>query len=145
MSNEPRHDRHFESLLDELDRSSLSASDAEVLEDARAAGVNPAANAQELKAKFLGAARRHQKRKFEAAKLAHAKQSEALSKRSCRIPESPAEQRRLLQLVIARQAQAGYALTAKFRDFDSLPDSDLPDLIEELEALDLLPQLNETE
>lgn len=139
MSNEPRHDRHLESLLDELDQSSLRASDTEVLEDARAAGVDPAVNAQELRAKFLSAARRYQKRKFEAARLAHTKQAEALSKRSYRIPTSPAEQRRLLQLVVARQAKAGYALTAKFRDFDNLPDSDLPGLIEELEALDLLP------
>jgi hypothetical protein len=143
MSIEPRHDRHLESLLDELDRSSLRASDKEVLEDARAAGVDPVANAQELKAKFISAARRYQKRKFEAAKLAHARQADALSKRTYRIPASPDEQRRLLQLVVAQQAQAGQALTAKFRDFDSLPDSDLPGLIEELEALGLLP--NETE
>ena len=51
----------------------------------------------------------------------------------------------LLQLVVARQARAGVALTAKFRDFDSLPDSDLPGLIEELEALGLLPPGNESE
>jgi hypothetical protein len=145
MSNEPRHDRHLESLLDELDRSSLGASDKEVLEDARAAGVDPGANAKELKAKFLNAAHRYQKRKFEAAKLTHSRQVEALSKRSYRIPASAAEQRLLLQLVVARQAQGGPALTAKFRDFDSLPDSDLPGLIEELEALGLLPQSNETE
>jgi hypothetical protein len=145
MSNEPRHDRHLQSLLDELDRSSLRASDADVIDDARAAGIDPVANAQELKEKFLVIARRYQKRKFEAAKLAHAKQTAALGQRSYRIPTSPAEQRQLLQLVVARQAQAGHALTAKFRDFDSLPDSDLPGLIEELEALDLLPHSNETE
>ena len=86
MSNEPRHDRHLESLLDELDRSSLRATDAEVLEDARTAGVDPAANAQGLKTRFLSASRRYQKRKFEAAKLAHAKQAEALSKRSYKSP-----------------------------------------------------------
>ena len=51
MSNEPRHDRHLESLLDELDRSSLRATDAEVLEDARTAGVDAAANAQGLRHK----------------------------------------------------------------------------------------------
>lgn len=139
MSNEPRHDRHLESLLDELDRSLLRASDTEVLEDARAAGVDPGANAQQLKAKFLSAGHRYQKRKFEVAKLAHARQTEALSKRSYRIPSSPDEQRRLLQLVVAQQAQAGQELTAKFRDFASLPDSDLPGLIEELEALGLIP------
>jgi hypothetical protein len=145
MSNEPRHDRHLQFLLDELDRSSLRASDAEVLDDARAAGIDPPANAQELKARFLDIARRHQKRKFEAAKFAHAKQAEALNKRSYKVPASPAEQRLLLQLVVAQQGQAGTALTAKFRDFDSLPDSDLPDLIEELEALGLLPETNENE
>ena len=145
MSNEPRHDRHLESLLDELDRSSLRASDTEMLDEARAAGVDPAANAERLRAHFLAMVRRSQKRKFEAAKLAHAKQADALSKRSYTVPTSPAEQRMLLQLVVAQQARAGIALTAKFRDFDSLPDSDLPDLIEELEALGLLPQTNESE
>lgn len=143
MSNEPRHDRHFESLLDELDRSTLTASDAEILEDARAAGVDPAANARELKTKFMEMARRYQKRKFAAAKLAHTREADALSKRSYRIPTSPIEQRQLLELVVAQQAQAGQALTAKFRDLESLPDSDLPGLIEELAALGLLP--DETE
>jgi hypothetical protein len=135
----------LESLLDELDRSSLRASDAEVLEEARAAGVDPAANARRLRAHFLAKVRRSQRRKFEAAKLAHAKQADALSKRSYTVPTSPAEQRMLLQLVVAQQARAGVALTAKFRDFDSLPDSDLPGLIEELEALGLLPPRNENE
>jgi len=145
MSNEPRHDRHLNALLDELDRSSLHATDAEILEDARAAGIDPAANAQSLKADFLARVRRFQKRKFEAARLAHARQTDALSKRSYRIPTSPAEQRMLLQLVVAQQAQAGVALTAKFREFDSMPDSDLRGLIEELEALGLLPSSNESE
>jgi hypothetical protein len=143
MSNEPRHDRHFESLLDELDRSTLAASDAEILEDARAAGIDPAANARELKTKFMEMARRYQKRKFEAAKLAHTREADSLTRGSYRIPTSPIEQRQLLELVVAQQAQAGQALTAKFRDFKSLPDSDLPGLIEELAALGLLP--DETE
>jgi hypothetical protein len=145
VCNESRHDRHLRALLDELDRSSLSASDAEVLEDARAAGVDPVANGQKLKAQFLAMARRSQKAKFEAAKLAHAKQTEALANRSYRVPASPAEQRQLLQLVIAQQAQAGVALTAKFRDFESLPDGDLPGLIEELDALGLLPSTKEND
>ena len=110
-----------------------------------AAGVDPAVNAQELNGKSLSAARRYQKRKFDEAKLAHSRQIEAFSRSSYRAPASPAEQRRLLQLVVARQAQTGQALTAKFRDFESLPDGDLPGLIEELEALGLLPESNETE
>jgi hypothetical protein len=145
MSSETRHDRQLQSLLDELHRSLLQASDDELLGEARSAGIDPVENAKNLRQRFLGAAQRYQKRKFEAAKQAYASQTEALKQRSYQLPVSAAEQRALLQIVVAQQSQVGISLTAKFRDFESLPDSDLPGLLDELAALGLLPQRKEPE
>jgi hypothetical protein len=138
MSSNDRHDLQLEALLDEIDRSIMEASDAEVLQDARLAGVDPTANAKELKQRFLNAARAFQKRKLTLAKQAYAENVKHLSKRRVRIPASASEQRDLLQLTIAQHAQQGLALTAKYRDFESIPDSDLPELLQELAALHLL-------
>jgi hypothetical protein len=145
MPNENRYDLQLQSLLDECDRSLIQCSDAEVLEEARVAGVDPVENAKALRERFLGTARRYQKRKFEAAKQAYNAETEAFSTRSYRLPTTAAEQRVLLQLVIAQQVQVGSGLTAKFRDFESLPDSDLPGLLDELNALGLLPKLEDQE
>ena len=140
MSSKNRHDRELESLLDAIDLSVIAASDSEILEDARIAGVDPVANAQALRARFLAAARNFQKRKLVEARKVYTENVQKLTQVSVSLPVTAHEQRVLLQLVIAQNAQQGLALTAKYRDFESIPDSDLPDLLQELAALDLLPK-----
>jgi hypothetical protein len=139
MSNKDRHDRQLDALLDEIDRSAVQASDAEILEDAKLAGVDAEASAKHLRQRFLDTARAHHKRKFALAKQAYANEMRDLQDRKFQIPASAAQQRALLQ-----QAQKAMTVGA-FRDFESMPDSDLPDLIEELYALGLLPPADKKE
>jgi hypothetical protein len=139
MANKDRYDRQLDALLDEIDRSAIQASAAEILEDAKLAGVDIEANAKHLKQRFLDTARAYHKRKFTQAKQAYAHEAKDLQDRKFQIPDSAAQQRALLQ-----QAQKTMTVWA-FRDFESMPDSDLPDLVEELYALGLLPPADKKE
>jgi hypothetical protein len=139
MSNKDRYDRQLDGLLNEIDRSTVEASDAEILEDAKLAGVDIEANAKHLRQRFLDTARAFHKRKFVQAKQAYANELKDLQDRTFQIPASAAQQRALLQ-----QAQKAMTVGA-FRDFESMPDSDLPGLLEELYALGLLPPEDEKE
>lgn len=132
MSSKDRPDRQLDALLNEIDRTLAEASDAEITEDASLAGVDIEANAKQLRQRFLDQARAFQKRKLTEAKQAYASELKDLQSRTFQIPASPTQQRALLQ-----QAQKAMAVSA-FRDFDSVPDTDLPGLIEELYALGLL-------
>ena len=139
MSNKDRYDRQLDGLLNQIDRSAVEASDAEILEDAKLAGVDIEANAKQMRQRFLDTARAFHKRKFVEAKQAYANEVKDLQDRVFQIPASPAQQRALLQ-----QAQKAMTVGA-FRDFEGMPDSDLPALIEELYALGLLPPEDEKE
>ena len=138
MSTKDRYDRQFDGLLNEIDRSAVEASDGEILEDAKLAGIDVEASAKDLRQRFLDTARAYHKRKFVQAKQAYTNEVKGLEDRKLQIPASAAQQRALLQLTIAQQTQKGLALTARFRDFENLPDSDLPAVLEELDALGLL-------
>lgn len=133
MSNKGRDDRQLDALLNEIDRSAVQASDAEILQDAKQAGVDIEANAKHLRQRFLETSRAYHKRKLVQAKEAYAHELKDLQEGKFQIPASAAQQRVLLQ-----QAQQVMTVGA-FRDFESMPDSDLPALIEELYALGLLP------
>jgi hypothetical protein len=137
MSSKDRYDHQIDGLLNEIDRSAVEASDAEILEDAKLAGVDSVANAKHLRQRFLDIARAYYKRKFVQAKQEYAHEVKDLQDRKFQIPASPARQRALLQ-----QAQKAMTVGA-FRDFEGVPDSDLPALIEELYALGLLPPPDE--
>jgi hypothetical protein len=139
MSSKDRYDRQLDGLLNAMDRSLVEASDAEILEDAKLAGIDFAANASRMRERFLGVARVYHKRKFVEAKDAYASEVDNLQRRTFRIPASPIQQRALLQ-----QAQKSISVSA-FRDFEGMPDSDLPGLIEELYALGLIPPEDEKE
>lgn len=139
MSNKDREDRQLHALLDEIDRSATQASDAEILEDAKLAGVDLEANAKHLRQRFLDMSRAYHKRKFVQAKQTYAKEVKDLQDRKFQMPASAAQQRALLQ-----QAQKAMTVGA-FRDFAGVPDNDLPDLIEELYALGLLPSADKKE
>jgi hypothetical protein len=139
MSSKDRYDRQLDGLLNEIDRSAVEASDAEILEDAKLAGIDIEANAKDLRQRFLDSARAYYKRKFVQAKHDYAHEVKDLQDRKFQIPASAARQRALLQ-----QAQKAMTVSA-FRDFEGMPDSDLPALIEELYALGLLPPQDEEE
>jgi hypothetical protein len=139
MINKDRYDLHLRNLVNALSRSIIEATDEEIEEDARLAGVDLDANAAQLKQMFTDTAKSRHKRKFVQAEEDYKREVQNLQRVCFQLPTSVAERRALLQSVAAQQAQGGASFTAKFRDFENLSDSDVASLLEELAALGLLP------
>jgi hypothetical protein len=139
MSNRDRYDLQLRNIVRHLSQSIIAASDEEIREDARQAGVDLQAHAADMKIRFENIAKRLRLKKLAAAKELYEIEVEKLTKRRFDLPSSPAEQRALLELIAAQHAGAGGTFTAKFRDFDQLSDSDVASLLEELAALGLIP------
>ena len=138
MSNNDRYDLQVKNLVDALSRSIRDATDEEIQEDARLAGVDLDANAARLKGRFAEMAQRFHKRKFFQAQEEYQREVQKIQHSSFQLPASPGERRALLQLVAAQQAQRGAPLTAHGRDLENLSDNDVASLLEELAALGLL-------
>ncbi len=139
MSNKDRYDLQFKNLVDALSRSIIDATDEEIQEDARLAGVDLDANAAQLKRRLAATAKKFHKRKFFRAQEDYRKEVQNIQHSSFQLPASADERRTLLQLVAAQQAQRGAPLTAHGRDLEKLSDNDVTSLLEELAALGLLP------
>ena len=139
MSNKDRYDSQLRNVVRHLSQSIIEATDEEIREDARQAGVDLQAHAADMKRQFENIATGLRQKKLVDAKEAYEVEVEKLRERSFNLPSSPTERRALLQLVAAKHAAGGGSLTAKFRDFDKLSDSDVATLLEELAALGLLP------
>lgn len=139
MSNKDRYDLQLKALVDALSRSIIDATDEEIQEDARLAGVDLDADAAQLKQMLTDTAKTFHKRKFFQAEQEHKAEVEKIQRSSFQLPGSAAERRALLQLVAAQQAQRGVPLTAHGRDLEKLSDNDVKSLLEELAALGLLP------
>lgn len=137
MSNKDRYDLQLKAMADALSESIIDASDQEIQEEARLAGVDLAANAARLKQMLTDTAKRFHKRKFYEAQTAYSTEVEKIQSRSrsCRLPETPLGRLSLLQSL----AQQGIPLTVQGRDLDGLPDNDIISLLEELAALGMLP------
>jgi hypothetical protein len=139
MSNKDRYDQQLRSLVKELSRSIIDATDEEILEDARASGMNIDAQGTQLKQMLANTAKTFQRRKLLQAHEAYDKEVRTLQNTTFRLPVSASEQRALLQSVAAQQTQRAGAFTANFRDFENLSDADVASLLEELAALGLVP------
>jgi hypothetical protein len=140
MSNKDRYDLQLRNVVRHLSQSIIEATDEEIREDARQAGIDLQAHATDMKRRFEDIAKKSRQKKLRAAKEAYEIEVQKLAKRTFDLPPSPAQQRALLQLVASQHAAAGKGLfTAKFRDLDKLSDSDIASLLEELAALGLIP------
>ena len=141
MSNKDRYDLQFNAMVDALSQSIIDATDQEIQEDARLAGVDLNADAARLKQMLADTAKRVQKRKFYAAQTAYSQAVERINSpaHAYKLPETAVERRALLQAIAAEQAQRGVPLMIHGRDLEALPDNDVTSLLEELATLGMLP------
>jgi hypothetical protein len=138
MSNKDRYDLQLRNVVRHLSQSIIEATDEEIREDSRQAGVDLQAHAADMKRQFESIAKTMRQKKLVAAKEAYEIEVEKLRRPSFTLPSSPTEQRALLQLVAAQHVTGSGLFTAKFRDFEKLSDNDVASLLEELAALGLL-------
>lgn len=141
MSIKDRYDVQLSAIVNALSHSIRSATDEEVLEDARQMGIDVKSDAERLRQMFSATSKTYQKRNLLKAREDYARESNSVGKTTFLMPSSPAEKRQLLQLLAAQYAQAaGATLTAKFRDLEALSDADVASILADCAELGLLPK-----
>ncbi len=141
MSINNRYDIQLKGVVNALSHSIRVATDAEVLEDARQAGIDVKTNVALLRQMLSGTAKAYRQRNLLKAQQEYERESSAVGSASFDFPSSPTERRRLLQLIAAQYAQTASAtFTAKFRDLETLSDADVESLLRDCAELGLLPK-----
>lgn len=131
--------KELQTLMAGMVESVLSASDEEILQEAKEQGLDPNKTAAETKDMLLAAVKEAKLRRLREARRQYDRSIAAISSRKVTLPETPAERRTLLAAFFARNAtiQAGI-LTAQHRELKEMTDADVERLLLELDALGLL-------
>ena len=136
MANDRDFTRDLEHVLDGIAESILTESDEAILEELRATGADPAAEAARLKGVLLAAVRKHEQRLL----------LEARERVRLRLLQSPrwvppadlAARRALFGAVLTRQPDLSGMLTVHGRELSSLTDEDIATCLDDLAALGVL-------
>ncbi|HEX6099034.1 MAG TPA: hypothetical protein VF432_22165 [Thermoanaerobaculia bacterium] len=123
-------------LFDALGESIDDTSADDLRDEIRAEGRDPDGAIAGVRAVFGRIQKKHRQAKLAEARTTYAATIESLKQpRSRRIPADPAKQRALFLHAIQTQPQ----LTARFRDLEAISPEEIVQILEQLQALDLLP------
>jgi hypothetical protein len=115
--------------------------DAEILNDATAAGVNVQEQAEYMCSLLLDAAVRAKKQRLNRALKEHTATVAQLGRKRSRIPEDPQERKAMLDGIIARRPNVREAaVTLQHRELESFSESDVESVLRQLEALGALEE-----
>jgi hypothetical protein len=141
MSTKRDDERLLGLIVNALDDATEQASDEEILQDAKLAGIDTAAQASRAKRMLLDVVTQHQKRALRMAQAGYRQEVQTLSAATYNLPHSPEERRRLFELVVAKQPQYAQMYTTQHRDLKDLTDADVESYLEDLAALGILNDL----
>ena len=127
--------------MNALAESVAEASDEEILEEARAQGEDPAESAGRVRNVLLDTAKAYLQRRLREAQQQYEAHIAAMRGRTYHLPASANERWRLFDLVLSREPAMRSALTAQYREFTNLTDSDVESCLKQLEELGLLDEL----
>ena len=132
----------FDRIFDAIEESIATASDEEILEDLKDVGQDPGLTAARTRDIFAQELTNARKRKLTAAKAAYEQEIQRLASGLPRIqlPDEPTAQRALLYRTLEQHPE----LTAQFRDFERLEDTDVTSCLQQLAELGLLDDEPET-
>lgn len=133
--------KELQALMAGMVESVLSASDEDILQEAREEGLDPDKVAAKTKDTLLAAVKESKLRKLHEARRQYERSVSAISTRKVTLPSTPAERRTLLAAVFAHNAtiQAG-VLTAQHRELKEMTDADIERLLLELASLGYIDQ-----
>lgn len=114
-----------------------TASDEQLLADARSAGVDPNQTKVRVQQMLRGAIKASKQRRLEQAHAEYEASVEAFRAATARIPAMPKQQRALLTHVFQTHPQIR-SVTLQHREFSELTDSDVQSLLRQLEQLGML-------
>jgi hypothetical protein len=147
MPSERRnYDEELQHLMSELAESVANASDADLLDEAREEGRDPVAQAERIRSVLNEALKAYRQRRLSEAHAEYERRVAALRQREYRLPATADARRNLLISVLRRQPEFGAAVvTAQYRDFKDLPDSDVDSYLRQLAELGVLADIEPEE
>lgn len=141
MSSKARDSRRrWNAVLDGLADYIETAPANDLLEDARAAGKDPAQTAADVKRVLLDAVTGFEQQKLRAAREAHQQRVRSMTTKSYSLPESAAERRSMLYGLFVRNPEMGAVLTTQHRNFEEMTDQEVESALQELAELGFLEE-----
>ncbi len=132
----------FRRIVDGVVESILEASEEELDEDLRARGEDPEEVVRRTTAVAEAAVERHRgKKRLRRARQEYETRVAEIESREYHLPESMAEQRRLLAAVFHARPKVAGMVTLQFRDLRGLPDADVTSCLRQLAELGVLDAL----
>jgi hypothetical protein len=139
VSQSKGSDAKLAALMSALADHTESLSDAEVIEDAAAAGVDVNAEAERVRKILSDGMVRAKRARLEQARAAHSVATRAIQGRATRLPGTAAARRTMLIEFLRRAPEMrGAIVTLQHREFESFSDSDVESALRQLAALGLL-------
>ena len=133
------YEKALSAVMNELSESVAAASEADLLEDARAAQQDPEAIAETLRARMLDTMKSFRQETLRAARKDYEDHIAAFAQSQMRLPTTPAARRSLFE-VLSRRADLVDRLTVQFRDLGNLSDQDVESCLRQLQMLGLLDE-----
>lgn len=140
MSDDDSKDR-LDRIFLEVERSLERASEEELRDEIRAAGLDPDQVDASISSLLDRVLREHRQEPLRQAQAGYREALAGYSKSPSRIPKTPQARRALL----ARFAATSGQLTAQFRDLDGQSDEDVTSALIQLDKLGLLPEADDYE
>lgn len=122
-------------LIDELVANVEARSDAEILAEAAADGVDIDAETDRVTAVLLRGVHQAKRDRLVGAAGAHALAVARLGQASAGLPATASARRAKLERIVKRAPDIREALTLQFRDFESISDADVESTLVQLQHL----------
>ena len=135
-TNQERLNGIFDGLQDSIKDMSVD----ELRDDIRADGLDPDSVVRDVRSMFATITKEHKQKTLRAVQAEMAAAERAFYDRKARIPADP-EARRNLYIRVAKQHPQ---FTMQHRDLAGLPDEDIVQTLEQMDALGLLPEEEES-
>lgn len=134
MADRPRdYNQELASIMNAMAESTLDLTDEEIESEIREEGGNPDAVADHVRDVLRQAIKDCRRRPLLEAQKQYDERVAALGKKQYPIPEMPAEQREMINTLLAANPHLRSGVfTAQFRDFNELADEDVGSYLKQL-------------
>jgi hypothetical protein len=130
------YEQELADIVNALAESTLEMSDEEIELEIREEGLDPKIVADQVREIMKSTVKSCRQRLLIEAEREYENRINAMNVANYSIPESPSAQRDLITSILASNPQLVRGLlTAQSRDFNSLPDEDLPAFVTQLMSL----------
>lgn len=136
MTDQRTNKERLKGVYRGIEEATRDMSVDELREEIRADGYEPEEVLRDVRNVFSSLTKQHRQKKLRDMQAAAAEAVKAFHARTPRIPSDPAARRTLYMQVAKQHPQ----FTMQHRDLDALPDEDVLQTLEQMDALGLLPE-----